>query len=52
MSKIDLLHDLWMFLRVRKKWWLLPLLLIIVILGILLVVAQSSPLAPFLYTVF
>jgi hypothetical protein len=50
MSKISIFAELWRFLRVRKKWWLLPLLLFIVVLGFLLVFAQASPLAPFIYT--
>ncbi len=37
-------------MRVRKKWWLLPMLIVIVIFGLLLVFAQTSPLAPFIYT--
>ena len=52
MSKLSIFRDLWLFLRIRKKWWLLPLLLLIVLLGLILVFAQGSPLAPFIYTVF
>jgi len=52
MTKLSIFADLWMFLRIRKKWWLLPLLLLIVVLGLILVFAQGSPLAPFIYTVF
>jgi hypothetical protein len=39
-------------MRIRKKWWLLPILLMIVLLGLILVFAQGSALAPFIYTVF
>lgn len=52
MGKLSIFRDLWAFLRIRKKWWLLPMLLVIVLLGIILVFAQGSPLAPFIYTVF
>lgn len=52
MSKLSLFRDLWLFLRIRKKWWLLPILLLTVLLGIVLIFAQGSPLAPFIYTVF
>ena len=52
MSKLAIFADLWAFLRIRKKWWLLPLIVLIVLLGIILVFAQGSPLAPFIYTVF
>ncbi len=50
MGKAAIFRELWMFLKVRKKWWLLPILLLIVLLGFLLVFAQASPLAPFIYT--
>lgn len=52
MSKLSIFKELWAFLRVRKKWWLLPILLLIVLLGLILVFAQGSALAPFIYTVF
>jgi len=52
MSKFSIFSDLFAFLRIRKKWWLLPLIVLIVLLGIILVFAQGSPLAPFIYTVF
>jgi hypothetical protein len=44
--------ELWSFLRVRKKWWLLPIILVLLVVGLLLVIAQGSVLAPFIYTVF
>jgi hypothetical protein len=46
------LAEFWKFLRVRKKFWLLPLLLVMVIFGALLVMAESTALAPFIYTLF
>lgn len=46
------LKELWAYMRARKKWWLLPTLLVILVLGGLLIVAQGSALAPFIYTVF
>lgn len=52
MSKLSILSELWAFLSKRKKWWLLPILLMIVFLGLILVFAQGSALAPFIYTVF
>lgn len=48
----SLVAELWAFLRVRKKWWLLPILLILLVMGALLVFAQGSVLAPFIYTIF
>jgi hypothetical protein len=49
---IDLLSDLWAFMRERKKFWLLPIMLVLVLLGGLLVLAQGSAIAPFVYTLF
>ena len=52
MSKLSIFTDVWAFMRVRKKWWLLPLVLLITLLGLILIFAQGSALAPFIYTVF
>ena len=49
---LDLLKDLWAFMRERKKYWLAPIILIMVLLGALLVLAQGSAIAPFIYTLF
>jgi hypothetical protein len=43
---------LWRFMRERKKWWLLPVIVVMVVVGGLLVFAQGSALAPFIYTIF
>ncbi len=50
MGKLSIVRELWLFLKVRKKWWLLPIIPFIVVLGIVLIFAQTSPLAPFIYT--
>ena len=52
MSKIRLVGDFWQFLRVRKKWWLAPIVITLVLVGALLVVTESSALAPFIYALF
>jgi hypothetical protein len=52
MAKSGLLGELWAFMRVRKKWWLLPIIAVMVAVGALLVFAQGSALAPFIYTIF
>jgi hypothetical protein len=49
---LDLLKDLWGFMRERKKFWLMPVILIMLVLGGLLVLAQGSAVAPFIYTLF
>ena len=49
---MDILTDLWGFMRVRKKYWLLPIILIMLLLGGLIVFSSGSALAPFIYTLF
>lgn len=49
---LDLMSDLWSFMRERKKFWLAPIILLMVLLGSLLVFAQGSAIAPFIYTLF
>jgi len=44
--------ELWAFMRVRKKLWLLPILVAVGFIGIVLVAAQGSALAPFIYSIF
>lgn len=48
----EFVRELWSFLRVRKKLWLAPLLVIMVAIGGLLILAQGSVIAPFIYTLF
>lgn len=49
---MSLLSELWAFLRVRKKFWLLPVIVMSVVFGGLLLLAQGSAIAPFIYTLF
>lgn len=49
---LDLLVDLWQFMRVRKKFWLAPIIGLLVLLGALVVLTQGSAVAPFIYTLF
>jgi len=49
---MSLLKELWAFMRARKKYWLAPILVMMVILGALIVMAQGSAVAPFIYTLF
>lgn len=46
------LTELWLFLRTRKKLWLLPIVVLLVLFGALLLLAQSSAVAPFIYSLF
>jgi hypothetical protein len=48
----DLLKDLWELLRTRKKMWLAPIIVFMLMLGALLIFAQGSVIAPFIYTLF
>ena len=49
---IDFMRDLWGFMRERKKFWLAPIIIVMVLLGGLIIFAQGSALAPFIYTLF
>lgn len=49
---MSFLKELWEFLKVRKKFWLLPIIIIMLLLGVLIVLAQGSAVAPFVYTLF
>lgn len=49
---LELLKDLWGFMRARKKFWLAPIILIMLLLGALIVLTQGSAVAPFIYTLF
>ncbi len=52
MSKLDILKEFWGFLKVRKKWWLTPIIIVLLLLGVLIVLTESSAVAPFIYTLF
>ena len=49
---MGLMGELWAFMKERKKWWLLPVIVVMVLVGSLLIFAQGSALAPFIYTIF
>ena len=49
---MEFLKDIWRFLKERKKFWLAPIILVMLLLGMLIVVAQGSAVAPFIYTLF
>ena len=49
---LELLRDLWGFMRVRKKFWLAPIIIVLLLLGALIVFTQGSAVAPFIYTLF
>lgn len=49
---LDLLKDLWAFMRERKKYWLAPIIVLLVLLGALVVLSEGSAIAPFIYTLF
>lgn len=49
---MEILRDIWGFMRVRKKYWLLPIMLVCLLLGTLIVLAEGSAVAPFIYTLF
>ena len=52
MGKLSIVKEFWDFLRLRKKWWLLPIIIFLLVLGVIIVFAESSAIAPFIYTLF
>jgi len=52
MSKLIVVRELWQFMRENKKFWLAPIVITLVLIGLLLIVAKSSAIAPFIYTLF
>jgi hypothetical protein len=51
-EKLGIIGELWLFMKVRKKWWLGPIVVMLALLGLLVVFTQGSAVAPFIYTLF
>jgi hypothetical protein len=49
---VSLVKELFAYMGARKKWWLAPVILVLLVVGGLLVLAQGTAIAPFIYTVF
>lgn len=49
---MEFLKEIWQFLKMRKKFWLLPVIILMLLLGALIVLAQGTAIAPFIYTLF
>ena len=52
LTRLGIIGELIAFLWQRKLWWLIPMILVIVLFGVLLIFAQGSAIAPFIYTLF
>jgi hypothetical protein len=52
MANQSLVREFWDFLKIRKKFWLLPIIIVLFLLGTLIVISESSAIAPFIYTLF
>ncbi len=52
LSRLGILGELLRFLWKRKLWWLIPMIVMLIVFAVLLVAAQGSALAPFIYTLF
>lgn len=52
MSKLHVMSEFWQLIKYRKKFWLVPIVVTMLLVGTLLVVAQSSAVAPFIYALF
>lgn len=49
---MDLIREIWAFLKSRKKFWLLPILIVMILFGLLLIASQGTAVAPLIYTIF
>ena len=49
---LELIKDLWSFMRERKKFWMAPIIVVFLLLTVLIVFAEGSAVAPFIYTLF
>ena len=49
---MEMVKEMWAFLRIRRKYWLWPVFVMLALLGALIVLAQGSAVAPFIYTLF
>ena len=49
---MSFIQELWAFLRTRRKYWLWPIVIVMALLGVLIVLAEGSAVAPFIYTLF
>ena len=52
MAKLSIVKELWEFMKVRKRYWLAPIFIVLILLSLLIVFAQTSTVAPFIYTLF
>ena len=51
-GRFGVVGELLAFFWSNKRWWLVPMLVTLFLLGVLIVLAQSSAIAPFIYTLF
>jgi hypothetical protein len=51
-GKFQIISEFWQFMKERKKWWLGPIVLMLLLLGLLMILTESSAVAPFIYALF
>lgn len=52
MGRLSVIKELWEFLKFNKRWWLAPIIFLLLLLGLLIILSESSALAPFIYALF
>jgi len=52
MARMELLKEIWDFLKVRKKWWLMPIIIFLFSISALIIFTSGSAIAPFIYILF
>lgn len=52
MGRLAIVKEIWLFLKVRKKYWLLPIIIMLLLLGLLIIFTEGSAISPFIYILF
>jgi len=52
MNKLTIISELFEFIRENKKWYLMPIILLLILFGTLIILAEGSVIAPFIYAIF
>ena len=50
--RLGIAGELLVFCWINKRWWMVPIIIVLFVLGALIILAQSSAIAPFIYTLF
>jgi len=51
-NKLSIFKELWLYMKIRKRWWIAPIIIFLVLIGFLIIFAETSVFAPIIYTLF